>query len=102
MAAVQALNTTIWNWYPAFDPDAAFGTGAVSMDAVPALGSRVRIFDSEADLVSYVKSADYGRDVLDPSVHAAIVINSPGPHWDYSIRTFAAADGAHCKRCRGG
>ena len=90
MTLVEQLNATIAALYPAFNATQAFGID-VGLPYIPALSSYVTIFDSEQDLETYVKSTTYGRDVPDPSIHAALVINSGAPNWDYTIRACPAA-----------
>jgi hypothetical protein len=62
---IDAFNATLAQWYPAFDPQAAFPTYPAIANAfpvIPSLASRTVKFASETALRNYVKSLDYTEE----------------------------------------
>jgi ATP-binding cassette, subfamily A (ABC1), member 3 len=63
-----------------------FITPAMKSLYVPPMSSVISTFDTDQALFDYVRSRDYGASDLFPRLYAAIMIDSAGPNWNYSIR----------------
>jgi hypothetical protein len=88
---VTDLMAFINNTYPAFNGSAfgpygnySFSTPILSTLYIPSLYSQLMYFTDENALQNYITSSSYATASL--KIWGAIVINSAGPSWDYSIR----------------